>query len=312
MTQVIYDMPFEEYLAIDALSSSAIKTINVSVSDYVEERKQNKSTPSQNLGRAYHKRILEGLMAFQESYTTPFDKSDFLCTVDDIKDFLVNNGCNFKGVKSKSEFESLARELGGALYSDAVAQETREIISQEIYDRINVFGQYLDSELLGYKTEVTVLWDWDGVPCKARFDAVNENGIIDLKTFSNPNKAMLDVLPSRIISKYRYDIQALFYIEAYRQAHEVDSFFNSATPDFRFFWVQSQGGYNVIITRLQERSEEFYLVNAYWQKALDDIQDARDIYQLHILDHPTGKIFLSNEITLEDHHFPAYHFHKEF
>lgn len=306
--QVIYDMPHEEYLKIDALSSTAVKTINVSISDYIEEKKQDTSTPSKDLGRAYHKRILEGLDAFCDAYTTPFDKSEYLCTVDDLKSFLDDQGCTYKGVKSKADFEDLARQLGGYVYSDIIAQETREFLSQDDYNRICKFGKYLDQDLQGYKTEVTVLWDWDNVPCKARFDAVNETGIVDLKTFSNPNRISLELLPARMIANYRYDVQALFYVEAYKQARIIDKFFAAECPNFRFLWVQSQGGYNAMFTELQSMSDELYQANAYWQKALDDIEIARETYEKHILNSDTKTIFIAKETILEDHHLPTYHF----
>jgi hypothetical protein len=128
--KVIYYMPFEEYLAIEALSSSAIKTLNVSISDYFEEKKAPTDTAAKSLGRAYHKRILEGKQAFDAAYTIKADKADFLNTVDDLKSFLDVNGFEYLKSAKKEVLTNQVRELGGSLYDDYLANETREFLSQ--------------------------------------------------------------------------------------------------------------------------------------------------------------------------------------
>lgn len=314
-TQVIMDMPFEEYLKIEALSSSKIKTINVSMSDYIEEQKKdNSDTPAKSLGRAYHKMILEGKEAFDAAYTTPLDKSDYLCTIADMKDFLSGMGVKASSKATKGDLEDAVRDNNGAsfLFSDAIANETREFISQENYDRIHKYGDLIGSEFLGFQTEVTVLFDIDGVPCKARFDAVNRNGIRDLKTFSNPYKENLDTLPARTISRYRYDIQAVFYSQAYKAASLVrpDLFTKDIDPPFGLIWAQSAGGFNVMETILTPESNENYCVNGYWQKALDDIASAVVTYDMYLKDKNAFKFTIRRD-WLEDHHLPGYHFDKD-
>lgn len=309
MTKVIFDMPFEEYLAIEALSSSAIKTINVSISDFIEEKKENTSTPAKDLGRAYHKSILEGFEAFNAAYTVALNKDDYLCTVDDLKEFLQECGCASKG-KNKSDYENLARELGGAIYSDAIAQEKREILTRDQYDRLNIYSNYFDGKFDDYQKEVTVLFEMNGVSCKARFDAVNSKYgcILDLKTFTNPRKKMLDVLPAQIISQYRYDIQAVFYAQAYQAAHKA-GFFTQEFEDFKFLWVQTQVGYNVMETILKPDSEETYGSNAYWSKALHEIEQSAANFKEYLkIKDSKQKINFVPFNYLEDHHLPSYHF----
>ena len=308
-TQVIFDMPFEEYLAIEALSSSAIKTINVSISDYIEEKKEDTSTQAKDLGRAYHKRILEGQSAFCDAYTVKKDKSDFLDTVSDIKSFIKDNGASFDSKCLKPELCDIARHLGGDLYIDYLENETREFLSRDQHDRINIFGDYLDKQIGDFKTEVTVLWNIDGVPCKARFDAVNKQGILDLKTFTNPNKISLDQLPAKIIANYRYDIQAVFYCEAYKAASKVNDLFASDAPSFEFLFIQSQGGYNIMRSIFEPHSHSLYSENAYWQKALDDISSAVVEYDGYINGDKKHQ-FVTVCDWLEDHHLPSYHFIK--
>lgn len=299
--QVLYDLSHDAYLEINALSSSAIKTINVSVSDYIESMNDDNSTQAKDLGRAYHKRILEGETAFNDAYTIKPNKDDYLNTISDIKSFLDDMGMEYKKSGSKEYFEDLARMKSGALYSDIIENETREFISEDQYQRINKYGDYFDSHFKNYLTEVTVLWDWDGVPCKARFDAVNENQIIDLKTYTNPSGFNLQTLPAKMIANYRYDIQAVFYAEAHKQA------FKSKNPEFEFLWVQSQGGFNAMKTRLSPDSHELFQTNGYWQQAVDDILKAKDLYLKHIINQESLSLLLHDDY-LEDHHLPTYHF----
>ena len=59
--------------------------------------------------------------------------------------------------------------------------------------------------------EVSIFWNDDGVPCRARFDWLRVRGAYDLKSFSG--HASKPVLQScvRAIENYRYDLQEAHY-----------------------------------------------------------------------------------------------------
>ena len=73
------------------------------------------------------------------------------------------------------------------------------------------------------KAEQTITWDdlETGAPCKARPDFVTERMgstfIVDLKTTEDASPRAF----SRSAYKYRYHVQAAFYLDGYEQAHGV-------------------------------------------------------------------------------------------
>lgn len=89
--------------------------------------------------------------------------------------------------------------------------------------------------------EVSVFTDIDGVPSKARFDRILDNGVaVDVKTTkSGPGSYAL----SRAVLDYGYDLQEAHYMEVARSAGiELESFF--------FVFVQNVMPYHVTVVEL--------------------------------------------------------------
>ena len=86
------------------------------------------------------------------------------------------------------------------------------------------------------KNEVTVLWEWEGVKCKSRFDMLHDNGIEDLKTINDIFKI------DRDFYKFGYHLQAGFYAQAYFHA------FDKWPEFFNFTFVSTDENYFDLVT----------------------------------------------------------------
>jgi len=91
----------------------------------------------------------------------------------------------------------------------------------------------------GARTELSLMW-LDGrykVPCKARLDAANHGGIVDLKTTQDASPEAF----ARSIATFRYDLQAAWYMSG--AEHVLD-----ATPTFfAFIVVESEPPHAVAV-----------------------------------------------------------------
>lgn len=190
-TEIIKNMPFDEYLALPRMSSSALKNMDVCPAFY-KWRLTNpmKRTDAMALGTMIHTWMLENHRFQREYYVVPSLSR-----------------------KSKQEKETYQ------IYLDAA--NDRELITDETMNKYKVLPNRTDTE-----NEVTVLFEMKGVPCKARFDMLHRNdgapkGVEDLKTIANIDNIDRDFV------KFKYYIQAGFYSEAYRAAFgEWPEFFN--------------------------------------------------------------------------------------
>ena len=77
---IYFNMPETQYHSIEALSGSGLKKLIVSPLTFWTENYdptyQRRETSAMNLGKAYHKRILEGQEAFNESFVQRITKED--------------------------------------------------------------------------------------------------------------------------------------------------------------------------------------------------------------------------------------------
>lgn len=225
--EVIENMDFKEYLSLDRMSSSALKDY-ITAPAYYKWRKQNpmQETPNLALGTMVHTWILEN-SKFNKLYMG-IPKLD-------------------KRTKAgKDAFASYVEQANG-----------RELIDEDLIKRYTHIKPYNDT-----KNEVTVLFELNGLPCKARFDCLRENGVEDIKTIANIFKI------DKQFSDLKYYIQAGFYSEAYKAAFGV-------WPDFFKFTFISTGDYFDMVTR--EISFE-YLEHGRMQaiEALDNFKYSKE------------------------------------
>ncbi len=199
-TSVIYDMPSEEYAAVDAVSNSRLSRFRECPAAATIERKQ---TPSMLFGIAAHDIIL--------------------CKGERV---LVMPKIDRRTVAGKEAFADYTRMAEGKLVitEDEAAQITA--IKKSIMEHPTAVKILEDSE-----REVSLFWTdkKTGLPCKARLDILGEGHVIaDLKIAA-------DVSPKALYWEVikQHGFQAAWFSEGYRQVF-------SALPIFKWIAAQKE------------------------------------------------------------------------
>jgi hypothetical protein len=180
------------------------------------------------LGKAYHKRILEGRVAFDACYAPTFvAPAGALDTMDQLKTRLKTHEARVGG--SKAELIERLLEIEPTARIAQVMQESYEaehagkvFLNRDTLDRIELAAAMIEKSptlgraFTGGMPEVSVFWTCykTGVPCKARFDYLKPKAIIDLKTASNKGGYPVARAIERELAYNRYAIQTAWYYEA--------------------------------------------------------------------------------------------------
>jgi hypothetical protein len=96
-----------------------------------------------------------------------------------------------------------------------------EVLSRDAMQEVRqaaatiTLNPHLPKAFQGGVAEVSVFWEKDGIPLKARFDYLKPRTIVDLKRFSNQRERPVDIAIRLAIAEYRYDVQARHYCDAY-------------------------------------------------------------------------------------------------
>lgn len=232
----------EVYHADPALGSGSVRALAKCPIFYWLEswmnplRQQRLETPALLFGRALHKLVLEGREAFEASYIreiVPGDIPGVLDKADDFKAALRACGGKVSGVKD--DLKARIRELdpGAKIWDDEFEAFNRRCIADgktklhaDVYERVVQGASLIAGDervraaFQGGRAEVSVFWEIDGVPMKARFDYLRLGKIgprtialiTDLKSYAN----VMDMAPERAviqaIAKTRLDIQAASYL----------------------------------------------------------------------------------------------------
>lgn len=272
---IYYDIPFEDYLKIEALSYSGIKQLMKSGGDYwasvpwLNPDCEPKQSAALEMGKAAHCAILEPSEFWNRYYLELEVGDDWLVSTDDIKAFMREHSIKpLTGKKSEL--------IDRILMSNAPQPDIYDF-HKEMHDQMNEGKILLTSEeykeVQGMqeavkdtfeargKSEVTVIFEIDGVKCKARFDhLIDDNCIYDLKT-TNPwgSKSFLDAA-IREMQKYNYILQAYFYTKALEST-------GISHPSFNIIMVQSVLPYNSVQFIIKERNNNLDCINEYWLQA---------------------------------------------
>ena len=191
MNDILYGLPFAEYLKAPRISQSALKHFEKSPAHYKASLTiEDKDTKDKRIGRAVHCAVLEP-NEFNNRYAVYPEKLD----------------------KRTKEGKALFAEFEESAIG-------KEILSLEEYETaINCAKSVTDHETVkslmskGHP-EVSIFTELEGVPVKCRLDWYRENIILDLKTTD-------DASPQgflRSIFKYGYHIQAAWYMDCCSQA----------------------------------------------------------------------------------------------
>lgn len=265
---IYFGLDEEEYHAAHALSSSGIKWLRVSPLDFwarsamnPDREPEGEDSAAKVVGKAYHKRIVEGRPAFLASFAPEVDPKDYpnaLRTVDEIKEAIVDAGAKPKG-KNKGD---LIAQLGGLdpsakvwslIEADhAAIHDGKTLLPADLIRRIEISAAMIEKHpqlgkaFTGGYPEVSIFWTDPefGVPMKARLDYLKSKAIVDLKTFENMNGMPIDKAITRMVANYKYHIQARLYLDAVRQAKRLirdGRVFGEVDPAFLDALIKSDG-----------------------------------------------------------------------
>ncbi|MDJ0513105.1 MAG: PD-(D/E)XK nuclease-like domain-containing protein [Methyloceanibacter sp.] len=230
---IYFGLPEAEYHATPALSNSGIQNLLISPLDFwarswMNPTYEHEETEFTRKGSAYHKRILEGREAFEASYAAalnPDDYPDALKTTDDIKAQLRVHGEKLSGRKDELIERLLTHDPTAPIWAHMLsehgkANHGKEIIPQSWIDEIEISAAHIDHHpelgkaFSGGHPEVSIFWETEGIPMKARLDYLKPRAVVDLKTFSNPLGKPIDRAIAGAMASGRYHIQAYVYLEA--------------------------------------------------------------------------------------------------
>lgn len=237
---IYFGLPEADYHAAFALSASGVKSLRISTLDFwarspLNPDREDDDTDAKEIGRAYHKRIVEGRDAFLAAYAPALERSDYphaVSTVDEIKEALERCGEKPKGKRKDDFVEQLIAADPSVQVWDRLLSEYgqknagRTFLSQKIVNRIEISAAMIESHpqlgqaFRGGYPEVSVFWtDTEHeIPMKARFDRLKLKAISDLKTFENVQGMPVDRAIARAVSSYKYHIQARLYLDAVKEA----------------------------------------------------------------------------------------------
>lgn len=234
---IYFGLPDEAYHAVPALSNSGIKHLRTSTLDYWVRSFMNpdyepEESPFMEAGKAYHRRILEGRERFYESYAAQLDPLDYpeaLRTVDDIKARLKELDLKVSGRKDELVERLLLADPEAQVWDELVADHKgdnagKTLLSHELITKIEKAARMIECHpelskcFRGGHPEVSVFWEDDDVPMKARVDYLKPRAIIDLKTFGNQYGKPIDEAVATAVANERYHIQAAVYTEAVERA----------------------------------------------------------------------------------------------
>jgi hypothetical protein len=240
-----FGLPDETYHALPYLSSTGIKNLLVSPMDFWATSSMNplyasmtkrEESEAMKIGKAYHKRILEGADAFYENYCEEFDQESAagsLKTADDMKEVLARFGLPQSGTKAvlKERIKSVAP--GAEFYDDIYDmwyQDTAKdkiVLNADLIARIEIAAANIEKHphlskcFTGGYPEVSIIWEEEGITFKSRLDYLKPRAVIDLKTFDNSMKKPIDRAIYYAMASNKYHIQSAFYMNAAKKAVEM-------------------------------------------------------------------------------------------
>lgn len=243
-----FGMPEDEYHQSFALSASGTKLIRSSALDWwarsilnprlADVLEDEVDSAAQQYGRALHVRVLEGAAAFAARYVPPPNKADYPNALDTVADMRkVIDGLNEGRAKADRIKKSGSKDdLIDAILTaapqtqiwEAVVEKYahdhagKEFVKPQLIDQIEMAAAMIlrdpnlkDIFTKGYP-EVSIFYrcQHTGIPCKARFDYLRSDELIDLKSFADTQLRPIDEAVNREMNARGYARQAAWYLEA--------------------------------------------------------------------------------------------------
>lgn len=281
-------------------------------------RVKDTDTAALLFGRALHKLVLEGGVAFEHGFAREPQEADHpgaLVLIPHIKAALKARGAKGYSTMNKPELILMLKGIDPTvvIFDDIMAafesecrQNRRSILKPAIYDQVVVAAAFIANDervraaFQGGRSEVSVVWEHNGVPLKARFDHMrlgkNSKGdriglITDLKSFANVMEAPPERAVIQAIANTRLDIQAASYLKAAAKVGEyiksgqvygaegvstewLDAFTALEPTDWQFFWVFYQKNAPVSLLRMTEpQSPMIEAANMEFARAIEAYKD---------------------------------------
>lgn len=212
-----------DYRREEGVNQSSLKKILESPAHYQAALKSKLiPTPAMEMGTALHCLTLDGQEAFDRQYVKKPD------------------GINLSTKEGKEWKASLGRKK-------ALSEGGKDDPWGSVIGMANSLSKlaYFDPTQPDYikHNEVSIYWEWEGVPCKARLDRVDlEAGIVlDLKTTDSVDP---DLFTKKVVG-LGYDFQAGFYAKAAEVAF-------GKKFDFIFAAVERKAPYTVDLFQADE------------------------------------------------------------
>lgn len=226
---IIHNMPEAEYHAHPALSSTGARALlprfDGSPKNYQWVKQNPRTSRAFDVGTAVH-RIVLGVGAETVEYP---------------KEHLTPTG----NVSTKKETVAWAEEQRAAGLTPVSPGEAEKV--NRAAEAVLAHPAARPLLEVAVHREVSVFADVDGVPCRARFDALSDEtrrGVIAVDVKSA--RAITPAAFTRSVVSYGYDVQDAFYRDTY-QASE-----GRPVDEFWFIAVQAVGPFDVAVHRIED------------------------------------------------------------
>ena len=224
------DIPYEQYAEIPAYRSHDLTSV-IKCPFSWKYRKEMEQTPALLEGRVQHTVFLEHHKFNEE--------------------FVIQPNVDRRTKVGKADYEDFLATVGN-----------RTPISQDLYDtcmkRREVVKHYIPKET--DKAELTLVFEWDGEPFKARMDWYDNEYVWDLKTCRDASPRGF----KGAINAFNYHMQAALYVDAAKTC-------GLTAKGFNFLAQEKQDPYPYVVYTLSEEALKY--AQARNEQALALIQD---------------------------------------
>jgi len=233
---IYFNLSDEEYHAAHALSTSGIKTLNISGlkywQEYLNPKRERTTTAAMAFGKASHKFNLEN-DAFFDDYAFAPNKADYeqvLDTQKDMQEYCDTNGINYAPSHNKAKLAEAIKQSGSTatIWFEVLERfenenEGKIILNANDAERLTearetflMYEQLKDTFTGGY-AEVSIFIKVHDIMFKCRIDYMTAHEDIDYKTFSNSLSKRIEKAVFEAIQYQMYNVQYFFYSQVMKE-----------------------------------------------------------------------------------------------
>lgn len=293
---IYFNLSEDEYFNENRLSSTDIRNLLKSPTEYwlnsnFNPLKEEKKSQVKFEGKLYHCLILE---------PENFDKKYKIIP---------------EGLTGNSKEAKMWRSIQG-LNHDLVNNKLYNDVKKNI-SYLKQHGQLLDCSIFkdGFP-EVSIFWEYEGIPCKSRIDYLTITRLIDLKTFSKQG-CDIDKFVAQYFFIYKVYVQLYFYTLAANFAKRLRIDQVHGNSDQIEFWREwtAQENINQMVVFLNRSMPQFRVKTFFkavcpdmYRLAESEIKKAIEIYKKYSIDKGFFNIWMeelnTDNLTFTDADFP--------